>query len=200
MKTGWQYKKILVQVAPVIVLGLLVCMVLLLGGASNTPETRLIPDVRLMDSGNQAVSLQDVLGNKPAVINAWASWCPYCTKELPDLVALQKEFGEDVKVIAINRAETHKSAIRYLEKIGAVGEITYLYDNNDEWYRAIGGYVMPETLFVDAMGKIIYHNRGPLNSEQLRERVRGLLNGATAVEPDPKSRKTLGCRDGACAE
>lgn len=46
---------------------------------------------------------QDQLLNKVLVINFWASWCPSCVEEMPDLIALQHTFlHQNVQFIGIS--------------------------------------------------------------------------------------------------
>ena len=56
------------------------------------------------DFSDNPVTLTDFPG-KIAVVNSWATWCPFCVNELPDFVTLQREFENDIVVIAVNRGE-----------------------------------------------------------------------------------------------
>ncbi|PKI18086.1 peroxiredoxin family protein [Colwellia sp. 12G3] len=41
--------------------------------------------------------------NKPVILHFWATWCPYCKKLQPSLVALQKKYqGQGVELISIS--------------------------------------------------------------------------------------------------
>ena len=66
------------------------------------------PDFSLQDYDGKTVKLADFTG-KPLVINSWATWCPFCRKELVDFDVAQKEFGDDVAIIAIDRAESRET-------------------------------------------------------------------------------------------
>lgn len=39
----------------------------------------------------------------------------------------------------------------------------------------IGGFLMPETIFVDSGGHIVFHKRGPMTLEEMRETVKKYL-------------------------
>lgn len=139
-----------------------------------SPTAKQMPDLILSDYEGKIVNLSEFRG-KPLVINAWASWCPYCKRELPDFAKLQEEFGEKITVIAINRRETLDIAKKYSDDLGVSGRIILLLDSDDSLYKAINGFSMPETVFVDREGFIRYHKRGPMELEEMRRRVKEIL-------------------------
>lgn len=129
------------------------------------------PDFHLQDYNGKTVNLADFAG-KPLVINSWASWCPFCVQELPDFAAAQKEFGNKVTIIAINRAESPAVAKGYTDQQGTTHKLIFLLDASDSFYQSIGGFSMPETIFVTADGSIVAHKRGPMNLDEMRSRVK----------------------------
>lgn len=137
-------------------------------------QLRPVPDFRLKDYDGAERSLADFKG-KLLVINSWAAWCPFCVQELPDFAALQEEFGEKIMVIAIDRAEPLATAKEFSDRRGATGRIILLLDPEDLFYQSIGGFSMPETIFVDRDGFIRDHKRGPMDLEEMRRRVEKIL-------------------------
>jgi thiol-disulfide isomerase/thioredoxin len=141
---------------------------------SGLAEPQKAPDFNLRDYKGKPVTLSDFVG-KSLVINSWAAWCPFCVQELPDFAIAQKEFGDKITIIAINRAESLKVAREYTDNLGVTDQLIFLLDPEDSFYRSIGGFSMPETIFVDKNGNIIQHKRGPLNLEEIRERIKNLV-------------------------
>lgn len=133
------------------------------------------PNFELNDYDGNIVKLSDFNG-KPIVINSWAVWCPFCKQELVDFVVVQKEFGDKVEFIAIDRAESLSKAKKYTDNAGITNELIFLLDPKDSFYRSIGAFSMPETIFVNSEGKIQFHKRGPMKVKEIRERVENLLN------------------------
>ena len=117
----------------------------------------------------------DIANGRPAVINVWATWCPFCIKELPDLDTVSQEFIGQVNFIAINRGETQATVEAYLADMDLSGPQTYLLDEADAFYRAIGGIAMPETLFINSDGSLHFHKRGVMSIEEIHQRVNELL-------------------------
>lgn len=140
----------------------------------NKPSSEAVPDITLKDYEGNDVRLTDLSG-KPLVINSWAVWCPFCIKELPDFATIQKEFGDQVVIIAIDRAETRDTAKEFTDGLGITQDMVFLLDPSDSFYRAIGGFSMPETMFVDKNGNIVDHKRGPMGIEEIRARIKNIL-------------------------
>jgi len=105
---------------------------------------------------------------KVLVVNAWASWCPFCVGELPDFGELANSFGDDVVVIAINRKEPVSTARSFLQTIEVSEDVLFLQDKEDFFYESIGGFTMPETIFYDRNGDISFHKRGFMALEEMR--------------------------------
>jgi thiol-disulfide isomerase/thioredoxin len=137
---------------------------------TNEGDTlQLLPTVDLYDESGASVSVYSIIQGKPAIINSWASWCPFCVHELPDFITLQKELGDNVVIVAINRGENTQTGVDFLKEINAEEDLIYLYDPKDKWYQATGGYTMPETIFINSSGEIVLHRRGVISLEEMRE-------------------------------
>lgn len=110
------------------------------------------------------------------IVNFWASWSPYSKEELPSLAALKREFGDRVEVVALNRDKNPANGRAFLAEIGLSSEITFAYDSEDTYFRRVGGYNMPETVFVGPSGEVLAHVHGPMGLEVMRATVSDLLD------------------------
>lgn len=143
-------------------------------GGTGSETFDKVPNLSFTDYNGNKVSLSDFAGT-PLVINSWAAWCPFCRKELPDFAEVQREFGDAVVFIAIDRQESLSVAKKYSDELGVSDDLILLLDPKDSFYRAIAGFSMPETIFVDADGNIRDHKRGPMDADEIRQRVEKLL-------------------------
>lgn len=134
-----------------------------------------VPAFELRNYDGETVRLAD-LSAPVLVINLWASWCPFCTDELPAFAKLQNRFPERVEVIAINRGESIETAKGFTDKRGISDELTYLMDPDDSYYRKIGGISMPETLFVGPARTVRIHKRGPMELQEMKDKVERILD------------------------
>lgn len=169
---------ILIVIGGIVVLSALGVLFFSGGQESTTPRVSGAPSGKsdidrlsihtLVDYDGREVSLASFKGT-PLIVNTWAVWCPFCRAELPDFAALQDELGEKAVVIAIDRAEPLAKVKGFTDELGISDRMTFLIDRSDGFYRDIGGFSMPETLFIDAEGNIVFHKRGPLTLEEMRD-------------------------------
>jgi thiol-disulfide isomerase/thioredoxin len=121
-----------------------------------------------------AVELDDI-NARIRIINFWASWSPSSVDELKAFALLQEAYGDDIKVIAINRDTTKEEGFAFLEDKGLSDTLLYLYDSEDAYYKELGGYNMPETVFINKKDEVLGHVRGPMTYEDMNSTLRALL-------------------------
>jgi len=145
-----------------------------------TPKTEFapVPNIILEDRNGNPTGLHELTQGRVALINVWASWCPYCTVELPDFARL-KESYPDIVIIAINRKESRTIAEAYLQEHGvSLASVEILYDPQDVFYRAISGVGMPETVLINEQGQIALHRHGPMTLDEMKRAVEALQDRA----------------------
>ncbi|ASS92628.1 redoxin domain-containing protein [Peribacillus simplex] len=59
------------------------------------------PNFSLKTLDGKQVELSDYKGKK-VMLNFWATWCPPCKKEMPDMEKYTQQAGDDVVVLAVN--------------------------------------------------------------------------------------------------
>ena len=145
------------------------------GTSTTNSELDRLAKLEFTTLDGVAVSLGDHRG-KPLVVNSWATWCPFCREELPDFVELQNEFGDEVLVIAIDRSESVAKVEEYLTEFNLTTQLEYWQDDGDNFYEQIGGFTMPETLFINSDGEIVVHKRGFMDLNEMREHTNLIVN------------------------
>ena len=143
---------------------------------------KLAPNFEISDYDASRHRLSDLRG-RAVYINFWATWCVPCQKELPDIAALQEEYGEDLVVIAVNRREPLDRARTYFENVpnldGGQGidfPVNGL-DPDDTLYSEYRGLGMPVSIFVSPDGVITDRANGIISIEQMREATDRALAG-----------------------
>lgn len=102
------------------------------------------------------------------VVNTWASWSPFSVDELKNLEQIGQEYSDqNVAVIAINRKEPKERAVQFLSTIADFTAIHFAVDLTDAYYQSVGGFSMPETVFYDSRGNIVFHKRGALTMDEM---------------------------------
>jgi cytochrome c biogenesis protein CcmG/thiol:disulfide interchange protein DsbE len=124
--------------------------------------------------GPGMVRLADYRG-KALIMNFWASWCTACASEHALLVELGERLAGDdrVEVLGVDYKDTPEAAQRFLTRHGAFPYPSAI-DPQGRTGIDYGVYGMPETFFIDANGRIVAKQVGPLTRETL-ERYLALL-------------------------
>src|SRR5438309_43803 len=76
-------------------------------GADRSHRGKPIPDVKILDAMSidmgSTTNLRDLHDGRPMLVNAWASWCAPCVKELPTLDKLKEQRGGAIVVIPVSQ-------------------------------------------------------------------------------------------------
>jgi thiol-disulfide isomerase/thioredoxin len=125
------------------------------------------------DTTGAEFALDTALG-KPLVVNFWATWCPPCVKEMPDLDALRKSHqGVGFVGVAIDtadnvRAFSKKVQVGYKLVVAGHGGIALMRELGNK----NGG--LPFTLVFDAKGHPVKHILGQVKPEELEQALNDL--------------------------
>ncbi|MEL7610260.1 MAG: TlpA disulfide reductase family protein [Bacillota bacterium] len=143
---------------------------------SAQPTPVIAPDFTVKDAEGNSVSLSDFQG-KPVVINFWASWCGYCTDEMPLFQEIYKDYGEQAAFMMINLTdgsrETLKSAKSFIEDKGYTFPV--YFDTELEAAYAYNTYSIPVTYFIDANGNIAASIQGIATKSKLLNKIETIL-------------------------
>jgi thiol-disulfide isomerase/thioredoxin len=135
----------------------------------------LAPAFSFPDASGALVSLE-ALDAPVRVVTFWASWSPYSRQELQDLVRLQEAYGDRIAIAALNRDVDPSEGRAFLEKLALGDTLVFAYDTADTYYKEVGGYNMPETLFVGPDNEVLYHQHGPMQYDAMVEVLERLLD------------------------
>lgn len=136
-------------------------------GETEAPPMAL--NITMQNSLGEEVKFDDLLDGRPIVLNFWATWCQYCTKEMPDFEEVYQEMGTEVQFIMLNmtdgKRETVDIAQEYIEEQGFTFPV--YYDVAQEAAYGYGIYSLPITLFISGDGELITMSQGLTSKETL---------------------------------
>ncbi|AQQ53253.1 TlpA family protein disulfide reductase [Planococcus lenghuensis] len=131
------------------------------------------PDFTLEDMDGNMVSLSDYKGQF-VVLNFFASWCPPCREEAPELQKFEEQYGDQVKLLILDRAEPKIKVQEFIDEFNSTS--TYLLDYNDSMAKPYGVIGQPETFFIDEEGIIRLKHSGPMTTEFMVETVNQFID------------------------
>jgi thiol-disulfide isomerase/thioredoxin len=95
---------------------------------------------------------QHVVG-KVVFLNFWASWCPECKVELPELVEIQEKYQDrPFALLAVNMDRKRKAADKFLKKAGL--DILVLFDKEQKVINAFAPVGVPASYLIGPDGKV----------------------------------------------
>ena len=129
------------------------------------------PEFALPDLKGEVHKLSDYRG-KWVVVNYWATWCPPCLDEIPELVAFHDEYAPHrAVVLGINYEEVDLDYLR-----GFVEEffVSYPILLGEQKAKTPFGllYGLPTTYVVSPQGKVVEHFTGGVSKENLEQVIR----------------------------
>ena len=127
--------------------------------------SRKFPEFQLKPLKNYDVlSQKDLQKKEIKIVNFFASWCPPCKVEHPQLIELSKSFN----LYGIAKKDKHQELLPWLEELGNPFKKIGL-DNQGMVSIEWGVYGLPETFVVDDSGVIIYKHIGPVMKKDVIE-------------------------------
>lgn len=141
---------------------------------ATQPTGGAAPDfhLRLFDGGELRMS---ELRGQVVLLNFWASWCPPCRDEAPDLQALHSSFSEaGLTIIGINILESSRQkALDFIDEFGLA------YRNGEDTGQFIAKLYRveapPESFLVDKTGQIQRFVMGAVSYDDMSRSIRELL-------------------------
>ncbi|QKY71507.1 peroxiredoxin [Lentibacillus sp. CBA3610] len=126
-------------------------------------EGDLAPDFQLETMEGEHVKLSDLRGQR-VMVNFWATWCPPCRAEIPDMQKFYE--NKDVEILAVNLTDT-ESDRSDVEEFAEAYDMTFpvLMDENTEVADKYQIQPIPTSFMIDSDGRIQFRAFGPMNYE-----------------------------------
>ncbi|BEU86557.1 hypothetical protein TAMA11512_00210 [Selenomonas sp. TAMA-11512] len=151
--------------------------------SETVPETRLRPAAERVDAppiqattmDGAPVTLDAKRDGKIHIINFWATWCPPCRAEMPELDILAGELKnrDDVAFYAVNLGDNPDTVHRFLVETGLV-DLTILLNQDNSAARQYAVQSIPTTILIDADGKLAYRQIGMTTAAELKSALDAL--------------------------
>lgn len=159
---------------PKISLILLICLFLPAIVFTQNKQEDKAPKITLKDINGKTVRLSDFKG-KVILLNFWATWCPPCRAEIPELIKWQNEYqNQGLQIIGITFPPTNRAKVRSFVR---QNEINYpiLFGSKKNKSLFTSAETMPFSVVIDKDGNIKERIEGIIFAEEFDEKVKPLL-------------------------
>ena len=131
------------------------------------------PPFLVTDVDGKSVSTVQLRG-KIIIVNFWATWCPPCRAEIPELIALQNKYKDQLEIIGVSMDDDASPA--QVKAFAAKAGINYPIVMGAEIAKEYGGVpALPTSFVVNKDGGIVQKHVGMLQPEEIETEVRALL-------------------------
>lgn len=173
--------------AVIILIGLVIWGAYDIGGKTNLntdssqlkiglEKGNLAPDFELQTLAGETYKLSDLRGKK-VIVNFWATWCPPCRLEMPEMEEFYSKYKiEGIEILAINLTQEEKNRADVQEFIKEFG-ITFPVpmDEKGEIGRLYYISSIPTSFVIDTQGVIREKIVGPMTFDWMK-RTLGSIN------------------------
>jgi len=145
----------------------------------NTPVIRFVKDPEMApplpdrDISGAVVDKANWTG-KVILVNFWATWCPPCREEIPEMILLQRQFRDQLLIVGVSEDDdTPANVWRFAQH----SRINYpIVMATPEVIAAYGGVpALPTTFLIDTQGRVVGKHAGLHPMETYVLEIRALL-------------------------
>ena len=141
----------------------LLCLFCLPSLSTAEPQVGEFQDIH-----GSSLSMEEFKG-KWVVVNYWATWCPPCLEELPELEMFHDTHKEDTAVVLAFNTEAHLSVAElasFAEQYMLSFPIIPHHDDNPS-FGAVPG--LPTTFLIDPQGEVVARQVGTVTAEMIED-------------------------------
>lgn len=138
-------------------------------GVQKAIQGKAVGDFMLSNLSGESLNLSDFRG-KYVLLNAWATWCPPCRAEMPDLNNFYNEHKDKgFEILAINAGETKETASAFANMLDL--QFSILLDTDGKVLTGLGITGFPTSILIDPEGKVAMIHIGMIFPEDLQNKV-----------------------------
>ncbi|PEP88107.1 TlpA disulfide reductase family protein [Bacillus pseudomycoides] len=130
---------------------------------------------------NDAVTREDLIGDKPTLIHFWSVSCYLCKEAMPEVNELRDEYDDRLNVVAVHMPRSEEDLdLAVIEKMAESHDIIQpiLVDSKHAITDAFENKYVPAYYVFDKEGKLRHFQAGGSGMPMLRKRLERVLNEA----------------------
>jgi thiol-disulfide isomerase/thioredoxin len=131
------------------------------------------PPFLLTDLDGQPISTTAYHG-KVVLINFWATWCPPCREEIPEMIALANKYKDNLQIIGVSMDDDPPETVRAFARAHNMNyPIVMGSDKLSEEYGGVDA--LPTTFVLDTSGRVVQKHMGLYSPEVYDGEIHALL-------------------------
>jgi thiol-disulfide isomerase/thioredoxin len=135
-------------------------------------DPEMAPPFLLRDINGKIVSTADWKG-KVVILNFWATWCPPCREEVPELVQLQANYKDKLLVIGASEDEDGPQKVQqFVQRFGMNYPVVMATKELIDNYGGVPA--LPTSFLIDPQGRVVQKHTGLYEYEVYEREVRAL--------------------------
>ena len=135
-------------------------------------DPEMAPPFLLRDINGKIVSTADWKG-KVVILNFWATWCPPCREEIPELVQLQAKYKDKLLVIGASEDEDGPQKVQqFVQRFGMNYPVVMATKELIDNYGGVPA--LPTSFLIDPQGRVVQRHTGLYEYEVYEREVRAL--------------------------
>lgn len=145
------------------------------GASSDNSKTNgeKAPNFTLTDLNGKKVSLEDFRG-KNVYLNFWATWCPPCRNEMPEIEKVYQQYKDkDFVVLAVDLGEDKDTVKKFIEQNKY--NFNVLLDSDQTVAQQYNISAIPVSYFIDKQGNVVSKRVGALSEQEMQSYVKQLI-------------------------
>ena len=161
------------------------------GAAKWRDEGPMAPDAPLTLLEGGRTSLRSFAG-KPTLLHFWATWCPPCVKELPDIMKLAAA-NKDLVIVTVTVDQEQDVLPDFLRMMRQKAGLESLPDNfivaldpeQSLTMEVFQTLALPETIFINTHGRMVDKSSGPVDdwlAPEMNKRLQSLHASSDAKQ------------------
>jgi thiol-disulfide isomerase/thioredoxin len=150
---------------------------------ANPPVIRFVKNPEMAP----ALQAQDLIGKpvnkdnwagKVVLVNFWATWCPPCREEIPELLRLKKEYKDRLEIVGISEDDDPpEKVLKFVRQQGMNYPVVMATPELIESYGGVPA--LPTSFLIDTQGRVVQKHSGLYPIEGYDLEIRSLLGMPT---------------------
>lgn len=136
-------------------------------------ENRTAPEMQVTLLDGRQLRLEQLRG-KVVLVNFWATWCPYCRHEMPDMESFYRDYrGRGFEILALSQDDAAEPVRQFLAKEAYHFPVALAEAGHA---AALGGVSrLPTSFVIDKHGRVRHKISGQVHYARLEDLVKPLL-------------------------